>query len=69
MKFNPRFHRVQVFSRGDARRAASEAASTLTLEQIARMKRELGVSLTSVKHLNPRMCRKVVEWIEKETEK
>ena len=66
MKFNPRFHRVKIFSRGDSRRAAVKATSTLTLEQLARMRCELGVSLSSIRHLNPRMCRKVVEWVEKE---
>jgi hypothetical protein len=37
---------------------------TLTVLQICQMERELKITAASIKNLNPRMCFKVIAWVE-----
>ena len=43
---------------------ASAKAATLTPKQLTDMERELKITAASIKNLNPRMCFKVIEWVE-----
>lgn len=66
MKFRPRFHRIKATTRSDVRLMATAKVDTLTTLQIMRMEKDLHITVALIKSLNPRMCFKIIAWVEAE---